>query len=131
MPEPADEFAIKDRTLADGPLAVVREVASLQLRSTGDALRIVVERPDAGAEPLRGEAEDPAAGADVEEAFPVEPPDIEHRFQGFLGGFDVLGRELLQERRPIGAEFKPLAAADLSIPVRCHGACLTAVPAQE
>ena len=79
-----------------------------------DARRVEVERAHAlGAQAHRGEREEPAAAADVEEGAPVQVLDAEHRSQRALGLHDPLLVEDRQEAAPVVAELEALARGDL------------------
>ena len=57
LPEAIEVSAVEDRALLDRPVRIFGEVATLQLQRTGDRLFVVVERPNACAQPPCGEAE--------------------------------------------------------------------------
>ena len=73
--EPRDVARVERAARSIVQLVAVRREAAPQLLGAGDALRVVVERVDArGAEPARGEPEQPAPAADVEERAPRSVP---------------------------------------------------------
>ena len=68
-PETLEVALVEHAALLDGPVVGVGEIAALELAAAGDAVRVVVERHDAGgAQPHRRQREQAAAAADVEEA---------------------------------------------------------------
>src|SRR5574340_178085 len=78
-------FFIQYGSLFDRPIAVIGEIASFQLGRTGDRVRIIIKRMNAGPQLPGCQTEEPASRSDVQKRFPFKRRDGQHLPQRTFG----------------------------------------------
>src|SRR5688572_6699083 len=101
LAERREVIGVECRAALHAPLRVVAIESVAQLARAGDRRGVVVERHDVGAESAGGEAEQTAAGSDVEEATPLERLGTNQLLHRAHCGRDPIGVEMPQEVRPV------------------------------
>ncbi len=113
----AEILSIQGGPLLDRPRRIARQAALLERFGARDGLGIVVERVDRCAQSPGRQAEQPAAGPDVEKRSARQVVQFEQPPEGGLGVFDPLVVQGFKKRLPIGPERESLLFCE---PVGVH-----------